>query len=140
MQVNGYVKPAPAPDFASSWCSFPRDRSPGDARHWFPGHPVARAAPLPGRQGNSDHSLVLRFHQQYTSGLTDFELAELAGRAYQSLGKRRGELRDAGYIRSAGLKRPSPTGAPATVWLITTKGRITNCAHFVDITPESKAS
>lgn len=55
-------------------------------------------------------------------GLTDFELADVTGVQQTSVGKRRGELRDAGLVvalvRDGGsVRRPSPTGSPAQVWV-----------------------
>lgn len=61
-------------------------------------------------------------------GLTDFELVDVYQRRYQrpaqqtSLGKRRGELRDAGLVEACKtadgslVKRPSPSGSAAIVW------------------------
>lgn len=61
------------------------------------------------------------------TGLTDFELANITGIQQTSIGKRRGELRDAGYVEALELdgvkvRRLSPTGAPAQVWRITQEG------------------
>lgn len=127
--VGGSV--AKVPD-SSQWAVFPPDRSPDDLPNWFPPHPTARASD-PGTshtaaarasvRAATDRALVLRIHQQWTSGLTDFELAEIAGRQATSLGVRRGDLRKGGLIRDSGLKRPSPSGTPATVWIITEEGR-----------------
>lgn len=64
-----------------------------------------------------------------TGAKTDFELADLIGRPQSSCGKRRGELRDRGYVevaldgRGEEARRPSPSGSPALVWAITTEGR-----------------
>lgn len=71
---------------------------------------------------DNDQALVLRIHAAHPDGLTDFELADLCNRAQTSLGKRRGELRDAGYIEDTGGTRPAPSGAAATVWRITPQG------------------
>jgi len=45
------------------------------------------------------------------------------GRQQTSAGKRRGELRDAGYIEDGLMRRPAPSGSMAIVWCITAKGR-----------------
>jgi DNA-binding transcriptional ArsR family regulator len=50
-------------------------------------------------------------------GLTDFELADRTGLQQTSIGKRRGELRDAGLVRDSGQRRPSPSGSAAIVWV-----------------------
>lgn len=60
--------------------------------------------------------------------MTDFELSERSGKVQSSIGKRRGELRDAGYVevaldgRGDEVKRPSPTGSAALVWQLTASG------------------
>ncbi len=74
------------------------------------------------RRINEDHKLVLLAHAKYRQGLTDFELAGLYGRQQTSLGKRRGELRNAGYIEATPDKRPAPSGSAAIVWRITFAG------------------
>jgi len=50
-------------------------------------------------------------------GLTDYELADLIGRQQNSAGKRRGELRDRGYVEDSGRRRPAPSKAQAIVWV-----------------------
>ena len=61
--------------------------------------------------------------------MTDFELAAATGVAQTSIGKRRGEARDAGWVEVAldgngdEVRRPSTSGSPAMVWVITESGR-----------------
>ena len=50
------------------------------------------------------------------NGLTDFELGVIVGRQQTSAGKRRGELRDLGFVYDSGLRRPAPSGSLAIVW------------------------
>jgi len=52
-----------------------------------------------------DRFLVLKTHFWHPAGLTDFELAAILGRQQTSVGKRRGELRDAGLIEETTLRR-----------------------------------
>lgn len=66
--------------------------------------------------------LALSTHGQHRDGLTDFELADLTGKAQTSVGKRRGELATAGLIVATTERRPSPSGSPAIVWRITPLG------------------
>ena len=72
--------------------------------------------------------LALRTLAEHPAGLTDFELAEITGRQQTSIGKRRGELYDAGLVEAATnergeiVKRPSPSGALSIVWRITALG------------------
>jgi hypothetical protein len=49
---------------------------------------------------------------------TDFEIAARLGGQQTSIGKRRGELRDAGLVADSGERRPSPSGSNAIVWKI----------------------
>lgn len=64
---------------------------------------------------------VLKALQEYPGGLTDFELADLTGWQQTSIGKRRGELRDAGLVMDSGDRKPAPSGRMAIVWCLTKK-------------------
>lgn len=77
-------------------------------------HPMGRA---------TDRFSALAIHGANPDGLTDFELAALMQRQQTSAGKRRGELRDLGYIEETPRRRAAPSGSPAIVWRITTKGQ-----------------
>ena len=81
----------------------------------------AAAAASPGVRAQ-DRRQVLMLHASHPAGLTDFELAALGGRQQTSFGKRRGELRDAGYIEDTTRRRAAPSGASAIVWRITDGG------------------
>lgn len=138
-EVGGTVVKVPGSGWL--WAVFPPDRSPADMPAWFPA-PTARAsdpetshtaAARASVRAATDRALVLRIHQQWTAGLTDFELAEIAGRQQTSLGVRRGDLRKAGLIRDSGLKRPAPSGSPATVWIITDEGRQVDTDRPIDL-------
>ena len=94
-------------------------KHPRDARRTDPETSHAAVTNIDRR---GDQQRVLAVHAQHSTGLTDFELANLCGRSQTSLGKRRGELRDAGLIEDSGRKRPAPSGALATVWRITEAG------------------
>jgi hypothetical protein len=73
------------------------------------------------------HELVLRKLVQH-GPCTDFELAQHTGLQQTSIGKRRGECRDNKLVREAlgqdnqPLRRSSPSGSQAQVWVITAKG------------------
>lgn len=129
--IGGRVVQVPG---SVTWAVFAPDQDPTDLPAWFSA-PTARASdPTTSHEAAgkasarvaSDRALVLRIHQRHTSGLTDFELAELAGRQQTSLGVRRGDLCKAGLIRNSGLRRPAPSGTNATVWVITDLGRAAN--------------
>jgi hypothetical protein len=79
---------------------------------------AARMEPL----ARFDRRLVLIAHASKPAGLTDFELAALMQRQQTSVGKRRGELRDVGYIEATDIRRRSPSGSTAIVWRITEAG------------------
>lgn len=66
--------------------------------------------------------LALTAHAEHVSGLTDFELAEHTGKAQTSIGKRRKDLEVDGYVVATTERRPSPSGAMATVYRITPDG------------------
>lgn len=60
--------------------------------------------------------------------LTDFELADATGWQQTSIGKRRGECAQAGWVsvvmaNGAKLTRPAPSGSAALVWQLTDAGR-----------------
>ncbi len=78
-----------------------------------------RMKPLAGK----DRIEVLRQHVRRHLGLTDFELAAIMVRQQTSVGKRRGELRDAGLIEATDDRRPAPSGSGAIVWRITDAGK-----------------
>ena len=69
-----------------------------------------------------DRIMVLRCHARHPAGLTDYELAAITGRQQNSVGKRRTELRDQGYIMDSSLRRPAPSGSSCIVWSITGAG------------------
>ncbi len=91
-----------------------RNTDPDTSHDAAKAHPNIRAR---------DRMLTLREHLRHPDGLTDFELAANLGRQQTSLGKRRGELRDAGLIYDTGIRRPAPSGSPAIVWALTDEGR-----------------
>ena len=89
-------------------------------------HEAARS--ITAAQLHTDTRLVLSLLHQY-GPMNDFELAARASEAQgytrkqTSLGKRRGELADAGMVADSGLRRPSDTGRPSIVWALTAEGR-----------------
>lgn len=74
------------------------------------------AARLTEPKASTNRALALRILREHPEGLTDFELAELTGIQQTSIGKRRGELRDGGFVRDTGKVRKAPSGASAIVW------------------------
>lgn len=51
-------------------------------------------------------------------GMTDAETEALLGVRTSTLTPRRGELVSAGRIIDSAARRPTPSGAPATVWIV----------------------
>ena len=87
----------------------------------------------------TNRALALQLlNDAHPDGLTDFELASLSGVQQTSIGKRRGELRDAGFVEDSGHTRPSPSGTQAIVWRIkdeyATKKHATHCVTLQDPT------
>ena len=65
---------------------------------------------------------VLRFvKSRREHGATDFEIAETLGISSDTARPRRVELRDAGLIVDSGRTRPTRSGHPATVWIVSPK-------------------
>lgn len=87
------------------------------ARRADPDTSIAAGARDPNRR-QRDRDAVLAVHRAHPDGLTDFELSAVLGRQQTSVGKRRGELRDAGLIEATSERRRSPSGSPAIVWRI----------------------
>ena len=85
------------------------------ARRTDPGTSWA-AARLTEPRAGTNRALALRVLREHPGGLTDFELADLTGLQQTSIGKRRGELRDAGLVRATERTRRAPSGALAIVW------------------------
>ena len=73
-------------------------------------------------RANTNRALALRVLAEHPGGLTDFELAALTGLQQTSIGKRRGELRDGGFVEDSGERRASPSGAQAIVWKAKSEG------------------
>ena len=69
-----------------------------------------------------DQNAVLEVHTQHPNGLTDYDLAGIMGRQQNSVGKRRTELRDKGFVEATPLRRPAPSGSLCIVWRITPAG------------------
>lgn len=82
-------------------------------------HSAANANP---KLREADRRMVLLIHAMFPNGLTDYDLAHHTGRQQNSVGKRRGELRDEGLIAATTERRPAPSGAMCIVWRITLRG------------------
>lgn len=65
---------------------------------------------------NKGRRVALKTLLENKEGLTDYELAAITGYQQNSIGKRRGELRDLGLVVDSGTRRPAPSGAASIVW------------------------
>ena len=79
-------------------------------------HTCEAAANDAAKRASYSRRLALQILRGNPAGLTDFELAELSGFQQTSIGKRRGELRDAGLVVDSGERRRAPSGSMAIVW------------------------
>lgn len=81
------------------------------------------AAELATVNAKSNRMMCLRSLVEHGAA-TDFELADRLNVQQTSIGKRRGELRDAGLVEAVrDTKRCTPSGAWAQVWTATAAGR-----------------
>ena len=69
-----------------------------------------------------DRVLVLGVYVRHPQGLTDHELTDITGRQYNSIGKRRTDLYQDGYIENSGLKKLTPNNSSAIIWRVTPEG------------------
>lgn len=82
-----------------------------------------------GNAATNRHLALVHLYAAGDDGLSDFDLEAKTGVQQTSIGKRRGELRDAGLVARAfdeagkGRTRLSPSNTPAAVWVITDAGR-----------------
>lgn len=94
-----------------------REYRPPTARRTDPDTSRAAAALAEPRAGTNRAKALAALRSAGQGGLTDFELADATGVAQTSIGVRRKELRDAGYVTDSGRRRPAPSGTPAIVWI-----------------------
>jgi len=101
---------------------------PGMARHTDPDTAHTAAIIAKGKAGDNRALALAHLSRYPTTGLTDFQLADLCGIGQTSIGKRRGELVQLGYVKRAtdlegrNLRGLSPTMSPCAVWCITPGG------------------
>lgn len=71
-------------------------------------------------------------------GRTDVELEYILGVKRPSGGNRRHELMKEGLCKDSGAKRPTESGNPATVWIITGKGKDTYREELAKLRKEAR--
>lgn len=73
-----------------------------------------RAAPRAGSQ----RAIALEAFRAHPDGLTDEELGNVTKQYQNSMGKRRTELTQAGFLEDSGIRRLSSRGSMMIVWRI----------------------
>lgn len=82
------------------------------------------AAVLQYPKSGNDRRRVLDFlHDCGARGATDEEIATALGMRHYTAAPRRNELAKAGWVAESGRRRPTTTGTPATVWVLSDAGR-----------------
>ena len=97
-------------------------RCPEPAHRVLDGDTARAAAAKAKATASGGRRLVLEVLEANYTGQTDFDLAAATGWQQTSIGKRRGECAAAGLVEATTLRRPAPSGSPAIVWRITSKG------------------
>ena len=90
----------------------------------FPPHQAAETSREAARQIAGDVNALQRrvldvLKRFGAFGCTDRELENATGLIGSTLRPRRCELREKGLIRDSGKRRPTPSGRPAIVWVVT---------------------
>lgn len=85
---------------------------------------TSHAAAAANKNNYTDRAFVLAAYFRSPDGLTDYDLVDLTKnlRQQNSLGKRRGELKDAGLLRATNRRRKGHTKSNCIVWEITAFG------------------
>jgi hypothetical protein len=96
------------------------ERPPLDGNHTVPGkNPVSQAAARRafGRSGNARERIynVIKAHPD---GLTAHEIRQLITMPFNTVAARVSDLNLEGWLADTGQRRPTDTGAMATVWVI----------------------
>lgn len=120
-RIGGTYEPVPG---TSSWLAVPPGAvvPPAWSRHRATDPDTSRTAARSARVRDGQRKVLDALAVAGGAGLTDFELADRTGVKQTSIGKRRGELRDAGLVVDSGRRRPSDTGRPAIVWTLKAAG------------------
>lgn len=74
------------------------------------------------RTGTMRSTVLKAIIRAGVNGMTDDEIRAETGMRYGSLGPRRRELVEQGWIEDAKVTRPSESGAPQIVWRLTQRG------------------
>lgn len=75
------------------------------------------------RHGSQRHRVLESIAAAGDFGRTDEELEIILDLRRPSAGNRRGELVEGGWVRDSGRRRPTRSGNPAVVWVLTAEGR-----------------
>jgi hypothetical protein len=99
-----------------------------DEEHTFVRHDArptsANAALLAApKSGTRRHQILRHILAAGNRGLTDDQIIVRSGLPHQSVGPRRLELEQGGWIEDSTQRRKTRTGSEAIVWVATTKAR-----------------
>lgn len=83
---------------------------------------AAAWAALPG-SGTQRRDVLDALSSSGDAGLCDHEIAEALSMNPSSVRPRRGELVSGGWVEDSGLRRRTPSGADAAVWVVSEAGR-----------------
>lgn len=81
---------------------------------------AAAWAVLP-RSGSQRMKVLAAFAENWSTGLTDVEVASVTGMHFQSSQPRRHELMKGGWVVDSGERRPTGKGGTAIVWRLSDK-------------------
>lgn len=84
-----------------------------------PGTSEVAAARISGHAAAQRAAVLAVIVRAGAYGATDAEIELVTGLRAQSVSPRRGELRTLGLIVDSGMRRPTPRGRPAAVWIAT---------------------
>ena len=83
----------------------------------------AAAAMVYPRTGTLRHLALHALALNNANGLTHGELAVITGKRHYSIAPRVTELVELGWVIDSGRRRPTDTGSPAIVWVLSERGK-----------------
>lgn len=87
-------------------------------RHGAPETSRMAAKRIAGHAAKQRADVLAAIAKAGTFGASDAEIEQATGIRAQSISPRRGELRTLGAIVYSGKRRPTPSGCPAMVWVL----------------------
>lgn len=109
------VAPLPSPDENTEGKSHALWRGAPDTER----NAAALVAP---RSGHARRKVLDALAVRHPNGLTDYEIANVTGLRLYTAAPRRTELVSQGWVMDSGRRRPTDSGTPAAVWVLTPQG------------------